>query len=211
MPTDQVKLFSFKVWTYRMGEQVSFTIHLGDLLGLYRAMAGQGPLSSAALASSLGVDERFVREWLYGQAAAGLVEFRSADEHVFELTDVQAAVLADEEHSIAFAAGAFSGGPQRAVIDAIAESFRTGVGLTYEQQGPATAAAMGRMTGPWSRQALISTILPSLDGVVERLEQGIDVLDIGCGAGLTLCLIAQAFPNSRCVGYDPSESAVRLA
>ncbi len=215
---DQVKMFSFKVWTYRMGEQVAFTIHLGDLLGLYRAMAGQGPLSSAALAEKLNFDERMVREWLYGQAAASLIEHHgpdadlgSSEPHVFELTDIQAAVLADEEHSIAFAAGAFAGGPQREIIDRIADSFRTGIGLTYEQQGAATAAAMGRMTGPWSRQALVSTILPALDGVVERLEQGVDVLDVGCGAGLTLCLIAEAFPQSHCVGYDPSESAIRLA
>ncbi len=210
---DQIKLLSFKVWSYRMGEQVSLTIHLGDLLGLYRAMAAQGPISSTTLAASLDFDERIVREWLYGQAAAGLIEYRAdaSDAHVFELTDVQAAVLADEEHSIAFSAGAFSGGPQREAIDGIANSFSTGIGLTYEQQGPATAAAMGRMTGPWSRQALIPTILPALDGVVERLEQGIDVLDVGCGAGLSLCLIAQAFPQSHCVGYDPSESAIRLA
>ncbi len=213
---DQIKLFGFKVWTYRMGEQVALTIHLGDLLGLYRAMAGRGPISSTDLAESLDYDERLVREWLYGQAAAGLIDFRgdlvdADDEHVFELTPVQAAVLADEEHSIAFAAGAFSGGPQRDVIDGIANSFRTGIGLTYEQQGPATAVAMGRMTGPWSRQALIPTILPALDGVVERLQEGIEVLDIGCGAGVSLCLIAEAFPQSRCVGFDPSESAIRLA
>lgn len=215
---NQIKLFGFKVWTYRMGEQVSLTIHLGDLLGLYRAMAGRGPITSTELADALGYDERIVREWLYGQAAASLIDHHpmtgaepATIAHVFELTDVQAAVLADEEHSISFAAGAFSGGAQRDVIDGIAESFRTGVGLTYEAQGPAAAAALGRMTGPYSRQALIPTILPALDGVVEGLEAGAEVLDVGCGAGVTLCLIAEAFPNSRCVGYDPSESAIRLA
>ena len=213
--TDQIKLFGFKVWTYRMGEQVAFTIHLGDLLGLYRAMHDRGPTTSGELAASLDFDERIVREWLYGQAAAGLIDHLPAGsgtlDHTFELTAVQAAVLADEEHSIAFAAGAFSGGPQREVIDRIADSFRTGIGVTYEQQGVSTAAAMGRMTGPWSRQALVPVILPALDGVVDKLAAGIDVLDVGCGAGLTLCLIAQAFPTSRCVGYDPSESAIRLA
>ena len=112
---------------------------------------------------------------------------------------------------IAFAAGAFKGGVGPDVIHLIAESFDTGIGLTYEQQGSAAAAAMSRMTGPWSRQALVPTILPRLDGVVSKLDVGAEVLDVGCGAGLTLCLVAQAFPNSHCVGYDPSESAIRLA
>jgi 2-polyprenyl-3-methyl-5-hydroxy-6-metoxy-1,4-benzoquinol methylase len=214
---DQIKMFGFRVWTYRMGEQVSLMIHLGDRLGIYRAMAGQGPISSIELARRLSFDERLLREWLYGQAAAGLIDrvsSGSSDEPEtarFELTPVQRAVLADEDESIAFAAGAFSGGASPEVIDRIAESFTTGVGITYEDQGPAAAAALGRMTGPWSRHALVSTILPALDGVVERLEAGIDVLDIGCGTGFTLCLLAEAFPASRCVGYDSSESAVRLA
>ena len=71
---DAVKLFSFKVWTYKMGEQVSLMIYLGDRLGLYSAMARRGPLSSQALADSVKLHERFVREWLLGQAAAGLIE-----------------------------------------------------------------------------------------------------------------------------------------
>ncbi len=207
---DDIKLFGFQVWTYRMGEQVSLTIHLGDRLGLYRAMAGRGPVTSEELADELGFDERIVREWLMGQAAARLID-RHADTGSFELTEVQAAVLADEDASIAFAAGAFNGGASPEVIERIAESFRTGVGLTYEQQGAAAAAAMARMTGPWSRQALVSSILPALDGVVDKLEAGADVLDIGCGAGLTLCILAAAFPDARCVGLDPSASAIELA
>jgi SAM-dependent methyltransferase len=206
---DAVKLFSFTVWSYRMGEQVSLLVHLGDRLGLYRAMADAGPLTSDEVAERTECDERFVREWLLGQAAANLVERH--DDGRFELTPVQAAVLADEEGSLAFAAGAFLGGREPEMVDRIAESFRTGVGLTYEQQGPAAAAGLARMTGPWSRLALVDTILPALDGVVGRLEAGADVVDIGCGAGVTLTTIAQAFPASRCVGYDPSSTAVAQA
>ena len=207
---DALKQFSFTVWSYKMGEVVSFMVHLGDRLGLYRAMAGRGPMGSGDVAAAAGdLHERFVREWLLGQAAAGLVE-RHADGS-FELSDVQAAVLADEEGSIAFAAGTFRGGYEQHVIDGVAESFRTGIGITYEQQGPSAAAGLARMTGPFSRLALTSIVVPTLDGVQEKLEAGGKVVDVGCGAGVTITTLAKAFPNSRCVGYDPSEVAIEQA
>jgi len=209
LDTDAVKMFSFKVWTYKMGEQVSLMVHLGDRLGLYKAMVGAGAQTSHEVADATELHERFVREWLLGQAAAGLVD-RHEDGR-FELTDVQAAVLADEENSLAFAGGAFRGGVDPAVLDRIADSFRTGLGVTYEQQGPNAAAGLARMTGPWSRLALTSTILPALDGVVDKLEAGAKVCDIGCGGGVMLTTLAEAFPNSTCVGIDPSGVAVDLA
>lgn len=209
LDADAVKRFSFIVWSYKMGEQVSLMVHLGDRLGLYRAMAGAGPLTSAEVAERTGLHERFVREWLLGQAAARLIE-RDEDGR-FQLTPVQAALLADEESSVDFAIGAFRGGFETQLVDRIAESFRTGVGLTYEDQGPAAAAGLARMTAPRSRLALVSRILPGLEGVVDRLEAGGLVVDVGCGGGVTLTTIAQAFPASRCVGYDPSRSALDLA
>ncbi len=206
---DAVKMFAFKVWTYKMGEQVSLLVHLGDRLGLYKAMAANGPMSSEQVASTTNLHERFVREWLLGQAAAGLIDRH--DDGLFEVTPVQAAVLANEDDSIAFAAGAFRGGIEPDVVDRIEDSFRTGLGITYEQQGPRAAAGMARMTGPWSKLALTSTILPALDGVVDKLESGATVVDIGCGGGVMLTTLAQAFPNCRCVGYDPSAAALDVA
>lgn len=206
---DAVKKFSFRVWSYKMGEQVSLMIHLGDRLGIYAAMMGAPAASSDELAARTNLNERFLSEWLHGQAAAGLIE-RTPD-GLFEMTDVQAAVLADEEDSLAFAIGAFRGGMEPAVMDLIEGSFRTGIGVTYEQQGPSAAAGLSRMTGPWSRLALKSVILPALSGVVEKLEEGASVVDIGCGGGVTLTTIAEAYPNSRCVGYDPSGLALDLA
>lgn len=206
---DAVKRFSFKVWTYKMGEQVSLMIHLGDRLGLYAAMTGRGPQSSGAIAALANLHERFVREWLLGQAAAGLIE-RTADGE-FAMSDVQTAVLADEHNSLAFATGAFRGGLEPAILDRIADSFRTGIGVTYEQQGPNAAAGLARMTGPWSRLALLTTVLPALDGVVDKLHGGASVVDVGCGGGVMLTTLAQAFPKARCVGYDPSSAAIALA
>ena len=206
---DALKQFSFTVWTYKMGEQVSLMIHLGDRLGLYRTLQGAGPLTSDEVADRAGLDERFVREWLLGQAAARLVS--RLDDGRFELTDVQAAVLADEEGSLSFAIGAFRGGTDPASVEALAEAFRTGRGVTYEQQGTAAAAGLARMTGPWSRLALTSVILPAMDGVVEKLEAGARVIDVGCGGGVTATTLAAAYPASTCVGYDPSTIAIDMA
>lgn len=205
---DELKTFSFKVWNYKMGEQVSLMIHLGDRLGIYKTMAGSGPMTSTEIASDAELDERFVREWLMGQAAAGLIEL--SDDR-FELGPVGALVLADESGSLAFACGGFRGGVEPEVIDLIADSFRTGVGITYEQQGPKAAAGMARMTAPWSRHGLTSMILPALDGVIPKLEAGATVCDIGCGGGVTLTELARAYPNSHCVGIDPSGTAIGQA
>ena len=217
--TDQLdpkamRRFGFTLWSYKMGEQVALMVHLGDRLGLYKAMseaaaAGAGPQTSVELADSLGLNERFLREWLLGQAAAGMID--RTDDGRFELTPVQAAFLADEEGSLSFAAGAFRGGTDPTHVDALIDSFRTGIGVTYEQQGTAAAAGLARMTGPWSRLALTSTILPALDGVVPKLEAGATVVDIGCGAGVTLATIGAAYPDTTCIGYDPSSSALALA
>ena len=120
---DAVKMASFKVWTYKMGEQVSAMIHLGDRLGLYRAMAGAGAMTPNIVAEKAGLHPRFVHEWLYGQAAAGLMDY---DDGAFTLTNEQAAVLADESDSLAFAAGAFRGGMEPHVLDHVAQAFEIG-------------------------------------------------------------------------------------
>ena len=205
---EALKKYSFAVWSYKQGEVVSALIHLGDRLGLFHAMAGVGRVDSHTLGESTGLHERFVREWLNGMAAARLI---SRLDDTYELSVEGAAVLADEEGAVTFSAGAFRGGFSPDTLDAIAESFRTGVGITYEQQGPSAAAGLARMTGPWTRHALVSTLLPRLDGVVDKLNNAARVVDIGCGAGVTTCTLAESFPNSTVVGYDPSTTAVSQA
>src|SRR5207244_2774399 len=118
---DRLGAFALRVWTYKQGEVVALMVHLGDRLGLYRAMAGQGPISAADLAARTGLRERWLLEWLRGQAAAGLVE--SPDGVSFELGPEGAAVLADETGSLWFAAGAFQGGVAAPdVVDRLADA-----------------------------------------------------------------------------------------
>jgi SAM-dependent methyltransferase len=207
---DRLASLALHVWRYKQGEVVSLMIHLGDRLGLYRALAGAGPLDAAELAGRTGLHQRWLLEWLRGQAAAGLVG--SADGDTFELTPEAGALLADEEGSTWFAAGAFHGGiaPPH-VIDRLADAFRTGIGLSYDDLGPSEAHAVERMLGPWSRLTLVPEILPALGGVVERLGDGGLVADVGCGAGVALLAMAAAFGRSHFDGYDPSAHAIERA
>ena len=206
----EVGLFALSVWGYKQGEVVSLMIHLGDRLGLYRALDGAGPVTAAALASSTGLQERWLLEWLRGQAAARLLE--SADGEHFELTSVGAAVLADEEGSLFFAAGAFeTAGLPPDIVDDLADAFRTGVGLSYDRLGPSAAHQTERSLGPWARLALVPLIVPALDGVAAKLSAGAAVADVGCGAGVALLALAGAYPASTFVGYDLSTHAVDRA
>jgi SAM-dependent methyltransferase len=204
---DQVKRYSFAVWSYKQGEIVSLMIHIGDRLGLYRALDGMGPVTAAELAAKTGLQERWLLEWLRGQAAARLLDYHDGDR--FELTPVGAAVLADEAGSLAFAAGAFAGQTSPETVDKLLDAFRTGIGLSYEELGPNAAHRTERMLGPWTRQSLVPQILPALDGVVAKLERGAVVADVGCGGGVALLAMAQAYPKSKFVGYDPSNHAIR--
>ncbi len=207
---ERLRRFALSVWEYKQGEVVSLMIHLGDRLGLYRAMVGAGPLRAAELAERNGLDERWVLEWLRSQAAAGLID--TADGHVFEMTPEAAAVLADETGSVFFAAGAFQGGLATPdIVDRLAEAFRTGIGLTYDDLGESAAHSVERMLGPWVRLALVPFILPTLPGVMDRLEAGASVVDVGCGAGVALVAMAERFPASSFAGYDPSQHAISRA
>ncbi len=209
-PTDDEALaFALQVWQYKQGELVSLLIHLGDRLGLYRAMRGRGPMTPADLAAATGLQERWVAEWLRGQGAAHLVTICGGDR--FELSEAGAAVLADEESSLLFAAGAFGPQTDETFVDDLAEAFRTGIGLPYDRQGPSGAHRTERMLGPWARIALVPRILPALDGVAAKLAAAATVADVGCGAGVALTAMASAFPASVFHGYDISRHAIDRA
>ena len=160
---DKLAALALEVWRYKQGEVVSLMIHLGDRLGLYRAMSGAAPITAADLATRTGLHQRWLLEWLRSQAAAGLVD--TADGEVFELSPEAEAVLADEAGSLWFAAGAFQGGVAAPdVVDRLAEAFRTGVGLSYDDLGPSAAHGVERMLGPWSRLAHVPRVLPASTG-----------------------------------------------
>lgn len=193
---------------YLSGGAVSALVCLGDQLGLYRALADAGAVTSGELAARVDLDERWVREWLHGQAAAGLVDWADGR---FQLTGEQTALLADDDHP-AFLAGGF------ALLfslfqrwERLPESFRTGRGTPYNELGPDHARHESRFSAPWMQANLVSAILPDLDGVTDKLAAGAKVADVGCGSGRALLEMASAYPQSEFHGYDSSEVATRAA
>jgi 2-polyprenyl-3-methyl-5-hydroxy-6-metoxy-1,4-benzoquinol methylase len=205
---DRMKEFAKHVFGKLEGAMTSAMIHLGDRLGLYRALAGGEALTSAELAARTGLHERWVREWLHAQGAAGILAHEGGR---FSLGPEAEAVLANESHP-AFGCGMFSSLPQTiAVVDALPDAFRTGIGLDYDAFGPEGARGIERGFAPWFRALLVPFALPRVEGVVPALERGVRAADVGCGGGVALLEMAKAFPRSEFHGYDISQHALERA
>jgi len=206
---DKLQATVEQVFGFLGGAVVSGMIFLGDRLGLYRALADIGPATSVELARHTGLDERWVREWLRGQAAAHLIDYPGDGR--FALSPEAVMVLADEQ-SPAFAAGGFCGMPQQmAVLERLPEAFQSGIGLPYDAFGLEGNRGVERMFAPWFRTMLVPVAIPALDGVAAKLEAGAMVADVGCGAGVALIELAKAYPRSRLHGYEISKHALARA
>jgi len=183
---------------------------IGDKLGLYRAMAEAGPVTSSELAKRAGASERYVREWLAANAAGGYVNY-DASAGRYSLSAEQSFALA-EEGSPAFLPGAFQ--LATAAIKAepkIAEAFRTGSGLGWHEHDPALFLGTERFFRPGYAANLITTWIPSLDGVEAKLREGARVADVGCGHGASTILMAQAYQRSTFTGFDYHEASIERA
>jgi len=183
-------------------------ISIGHRTGLFAAMAEAPPLTSAALAQRAGLVERYVREWLGALVVARVVEFdpesetyRLPPEHAALLTDRGTANLAVFAQYIPLLG---------TVEDDVVRCFREGGGVPYSRYGR-FHEVMAEDSGQTVLPALFDHILPLAPGLTERLTAGIAVLDVGCGRGRALMLMAERFPKSRFTGYDLSESAIAWA
>ena len=209
---DEEKLMAF---VFKAVEEVGATVNaglvvMGDRLGLYRALAGAGPTSPEQLAERAGVSERYVREWLNAQAAGGYVEY-DAESGRYTLPPEQAAALTDEE-SPAYLPGFFqiALGTLHDAPDVI-EAARSGAGLGWHEHTHDVHEGCERFFRTGYNANLVAEWLPALDGVVEKLEKGISVADVGCGHGASTILMAQAYPNSTFVGSDYHEGSIETA
>ena len=185
-------------------------ILVGDRLGLYKAMAGAGPLTPAQLAESTGTTERYVREWLCNQAASRYVTY-DPTAGTFTLTDEAAFCLADEDSPV-FLPGAYQ--LMSAMMHdepKISAAFRTGEGVGWHEHDEELYPGTERFFRPGYNANLVSAWLPALDGVVERLAAGGLVADVGCGHGASTIILAQGFPNSRFVGFDYHAASIETA
>ncbi len=183
---------------------------VGDKLGLYKALAEHGPSTSAELAAHTRTSERYVREWLAAQAAAGYVDYDAAS-RMFSLNPEQAMVFA-EESGPAFLIGAFD------IVEAmfrdepkITEAFHTGSGVGWHEHDACLFCGAERFFRPGYNAHLVSEWIPALKGVEAKLKAGAAVADIGCGHGASTIIMAQAYPKSRFFGFDYPPASIERA
>jgi 2-polyprenyl-3-methyl-5-hydroxy-6-metoxy-1,4-benzoquinol methylase len=211
-PIDEQKLHDFVMkGVVEMGASLNAAlIVIGDKLGLYKAMAGAGPIDSAELAAMTGTHERYVREWLSAQAAGGFVEYDPATNR-FTLPPEHAMALADENSPV-FLPGAFYVVAACLKDEAkIAEAFRTGEGVGWHEHDACLYTGTERFFRPNYRAHLIAEWIPALSGVEARLKAGARVADVGCGLGTSTVLMAQAYPRSTFTGFDYHPDSIQLA
>ena len=210
-PFDRAKAKAFTMLMVRHleGAAVCIMLEVGRRVGLFEAMATMGAVTSAQIAEKTGLSERYVREWLAAMTCGGIVEHAAAEgtyrlprEHAGGLTGSSSRNLTSMAEMFPLL---------NRVIPEVAEAFRTGRGVAYSAYQPDFTGLMDRRSRPRYDEMLFGTYLAKPVGLLERLEAGIRVADVGCGTGHCITLMARRFPKSTFVGYDFSEDGIAEA
>ncbi len=182
-------------------------VRMGDRLGLYKTLNAAGPMTCDELATKNGVNARYLQEWLSHQAASGYLAYDPASER-FSLPEEQAMVFAVEESPVYLMGGFDLAAAMIENQPRVQEAFRAGGGVAWGDQAGCMFCAVARFFRPGYHNNLVAHWLPALDGVVDRLEQGAKVADIGCGHGWSTALMAKAYPKSQFVGFDFHDGSI---
>ena len=184
------------------------TVVLGDQLGLYRALAEGGPQTADELAAVTGCHPRLVREWLNAQVASAYCEHEDGR---YWLAPEQAACLADPSSPTFVAGGAMVVSSVHKDTERAQEAFTTDGGIGWDEHHPYLFAGTQRFFEPAYRTNLVGHWIPALEGMEGKLRAGARVADIGCGHGVPLILLAQAYPESSFIGFDAHAGSVEAA
>jgi len=212
LPVDEAKLHAFlgQAITEMGAAMNAALIVLGERLGLYKAMAGAGPLTSAQVAEKTKLNERYVREWLSAQAAGGFLTY-DADAKTFTLPPEQAFALAMEDSPVYLPGFFYIVSAVMKDVPKIEEGFRTGKGVGWHEHDHELFHGTEKFFRPNYRAHLVSEWIPALEGVDTKLKAGAKVADVGCGLGTSTILMAQAYPKSTFVGFDYHDRSIELA
>jgi len=209
---DTDKLMAF---VFRAVDEVGATLNtalvvMGDRLGYYRLMADGAPTTPGQLADRSGTSVHYAREWLNAQAAGRYVDYDPAS-GTYTLPPEQAVALTDENSPV-YLPGFFQIA-NGTVRDAprVLEAARAGDGIGWHEHNDDVHLGCERFFRPGYHANLVAEWLPALDGVIERLQRGGRVADVGCGHGASTILMAQSFPESRFIGSDYHSGSVDTA
>lgn len=184
------------------GAAISAAIWVGDATGLYRTMAGHGPMSAADVAAAAGTEPRLTQEWLDSHAAAGMVDVDHTA-NTYELNPIQAMVLADEASPAFMARGVQGIGAAMRGIDKIIEAYQSDGAMSWGEHDPCLFCGTEWFFRPGYRTFLTDDWIPAMgEDVAARLADGGSVADVGCGHGVSVAVIADAYPNATVTGID---------
>lgn len=203
------EVFAGRVATILDDGAIAVMMALGHRAGLFAAMADAPPSTSSAIAERADLAERYVREWLAAMTVGRIVTY-DLQAGTYTLPAEHAACLVDGAPLGNFAIYAQHVALLGAVQDRVLRCLRTGEGTAYGDY-PCFHQIMAEDSAQTVGGALFDAVLPLAEGLVDRLEQGIDVLDAGCGRGGVLIALAERFPRSRFVGYDLGSDAIAFA
>ena len=175
--------------------------YIGDRLGLFKSMAGAGPITSEELARKTQLNERYVREWLRAMVAAEYVDY-DPDSGKYVMTEEQAFVLANEDSPMFVGGGFHMATPTIWNVPKIMDAFRNGGGVSYSEIGEEVPIAIERFFRPGYLHFLVNQWLAAVPGLTAKLKAGARVGDVGCGCGQSSIQMAKAFPNSRIIAID---------
>lgn len=185
-------------------------VRLGHELGLYRVLGEHGPLTSRELARHASVLERYAREWLHQQRAAGYLDYDRQSE-TFRLAEGAFAVVAAQDSPV-FLLPAFDIVAAMWADEARLErAFKSGEGIGWGEHDPRLFSGCARFFGTAYASHLVEAWLPALDGVASKLTRGATVADVGCGHGISTLIMARSFPASRFVGFDSHAASIEAA
>ncbi len=188
---------------------LALMISLGHRTGLFDTMSRLSAATSETIASEAQLSERYVREWLGAMVTGGIVEL-DPDAKTYRLPAEHSALLTRAASPNNFAAAMQWVAVLGSVEDAVTQAFRDGKGVPYSKYNR-FHEVMAEESGQTVVAALFDHILPLVPGLTDRLQKGIDVLDIGCGSGRALIEMAAQYPQSRFTGYDASPEAITAA